>query len=95
MTTKNTFPNELGILPLRNDIFFPNALLQLTVGRPRSVTLLKRLEAGEIELGIVAQRDPQKSDPSIDDLFKIGTRAKVISMMPTATDRYQLLVKGL
>ena len=93
--TETAFPDELGILPLRNDIFFPNALLQLTVGRPRSVTLLKRLEAGEVELGIVAQRDPSEEDPGIDDLFRVGTRAKVISMMPTATDRYQLLVKGL
>lgn len=92
---KSDFPPRLGILPLRNDIFFPNALLQLTVGRPRSVALLKRLEQGDIQLGIVAQRDPGEEEPGQDDLFAVGTRGKVISMMPTGTDRYQLLVKGL
>ena len=92
---KKYISERTGYFTTQKRYFLSERTLAVDCWAPSVCHPLEGLEAGEIELGIVAQRDPQKSDPSIDDLFKIGTRAKVISMMPTATDRYQLLVKGL
>jgi ATP-dependent Lon protease len=86
---------QLGLLPLRNDVFFPGAVLQLTVGRPASVALINAVQEGSIELGVLSQRDASVESPTREDLFEVGTYASIISVMQTNTDRFQVMVKGL
>ena len=86
---------HLGLLPLRNDVFFPGAVLQLTVGRPASVALINAVQEGDVELGVLSQRDATVESPSRDDLFDVGTYASIISVMQTNSDRFQVMVKGL
>ena len=86
---------ELGLLPLRNDVFFPGAVLQLTVGRPASVALINAVQEGTVELGVLSQRDATVESPTREDLFEVGTYASIISVMQTNTDRFQVMVKGL
>ena len=86
---------QLGLLPLRNDVFFPGAVLQLTVGRPASVALINAVQEGNIDLGVLSQRDASVESPTRDDLFEVGTYASIISVMQTNTDRFQVMVKGL
>ena len=86
---------QLGLLPLRNDVFFPGAVLQLTVGRPASVALINAVQEGTIELGVLSQRDASIESPMREDLFEVGTYASIISVMQTNTDRFQVMVKGL
>jgi ATP-dependent Lon protease len=86
---------RLGLLPLRNDVFFPGAVLQLTVGRAASIALINAVQEGEIELGVLSQRDAAVESPSRDDLFDVGTYASIISVMQTNSDRFQVMVKGL
>ena len=90
----NTPSNHLGILPLRNDVFFPGAVLQLTIGRPASVALLQEVQEEELALGIVSQRVASVEQPTAEDLYEVGTYATVISVMRTGEDRFQVLVKG-
>jgi ATP-dependent Lon protease len=86
---------KLGLLPLRNDVFFPGAVLQLTVGRPASVALINAVQEGEVELGVLSQRDAAVETPKREDLFDVGTCASIISVMQTDNDRFQVMVKGL
>lgn len=90
----STPSNHLGILPLRNDVFFPGAVLQLTIGRPASVALLQEVQEEELGLGIVSQRVASVEQPTAEDLYEVGTYATVISVMRTGEDRFQVLVKG-
>ena len=91
----NELMKQLGLLPLRNDVFFPGAVLQLTVGRPASVALINAVQEGNIDLGVLSQRDASVESPSREDLFEVGTYASIISVMQTNTDRFQVMVKGL
>ena len=84
----------LGLLPLRNDVFFPGAVLQLTVGRPASIALIKAVQDGEVEIGVLSQRDAAVENPKRDDLFDVGTYASIISVMQTNAERFQVMLKG-
>ena len=80
-------PNELPILPVRDTVLFPGAVMPLTVGRESSLALLESLD-GEKLLGVVAQLDPRIEDPLGTDLHTVGTRTVVAHPKPNATGRY-------
>ncbi len=78
-TIKTTY--ELAILPVRDTVLFPGAVMPLTVGREGSLALLESLEHKEKVLGVVAQLDPRTEDPTGSDLHTVGTAAKVHKMV--------------
>ena len=69
--------SELAILPVRDMVLFPNALLSLTVGRESSLKLLAELKDEEKFVGVVAQRDARLDNPQPIDLHRIGTAALI------------------
>ena len=71
-------PGELPILPLRNSVFFPGAVMPLTIGRAKTIRLIEEATRENSLLGIVTQRAPEIDDPSQDDLYEIGTAARII-----------------
>jgi ATP-dependent Lon protease len=79
--TTNKEPYELPILPVRETVLFPGAVMPLTVGREGSLALLESLEHREKVLGVVAQLDPRTEDPSGADLHTVGTAAKLHKMV--------------
>src|SRR2546429_942851 len=74
---KYIVPETLPILPVRDTVLFPGAILPLTVGRESSLALVTSLSDEEKYLGVVAQLDPRIEDPAAADLHKVGTFAKV------------------
>src|SRR5258707_12907055 len=74
---KFSVPDVLPVLPVRDTVLFPGAVLPLTVGRESSLALVNSLEGGEKLLAVVAQLDPRIEDPAAADLHKGGTVAKV------------------
>src|SRR6516165_6788752 len=74
---KHSLPETLAILPVRDTVLFPGAVLPLTVGRESSLALVNSLTGDEKLLGVVAQLDPRVEDPAAADLHKVGTLAKV------------------
>src|SRR5579885_1601708 len=70
-------PDPLPILPVRDTVLFPGAVLPLTVGRESSLALVNSLQGDEKYLGVVAQLDPRVEDPAAADLHKVGTLARV------------------
>ena len=81
------------LLPLRNGVLFPGALITLSVGRERSLVLARDLQEGDI-LGVAVQKDPELQDPDFLDLHTVGTWAKVHRVVQKS-DHIRLVVEGL
>jgi ATP-dependent Lon protease len=96
MTEKQTrVPEELAILPVRDTVLFPGAILPLTVGRESSLALLNSLQGEEKILGVVAQLDPRIEDPSASDLHSVGTAAKIHKMVRMPNGNMVVFLEGL
>ncbi len=89
------FPHELPILPVRETVLFPGAVLPLTVGRESSLSLLDSLEGEEKVLGVVAQHDPRLEEPTGSDLHSVGTIAKVHKMVRMPNGNVVAFMEGL
>ena len=59
-------PEQLPILPLRNTVLFPGVLIPITVGREKSLKLIKDANEGNKLIGVVAQKEPESEDPVFD-----------------------------
>jgi len=81
------YPEVLPILPLRNTVLFPGVVLPITVGRDKSLKLVKDAYAGKRLLGAVSQIDQANEDPNPDELNKVGTVARILKLlkMPDGT----------
>ena len=79
--SKEDAPDILPILPLRNTVLFPGVIIPITIGRDRSVKLIKDAENGNKTIGVVAQKDFDIELPEISDLHAVGTIAHVLKML--------------
>src|SRR6201989_2749107 len=75
-TTSAADRRPLPVLPVRDTVLFPHAVLPLTVGRESSIQLIQSL-GEEKTILVVAQRDARQDVPGGGDLYEIGTRATV------------------
>jgi ATP-dependent Lon protease len=88
-------PDELPILPVRDTVLFPGAVLPLTVGRESSLALLNSLIGEPKLLGVVAQLDPRVEDPGASDLHAVGTAAKVHKIVKMPNGNMVVFLEGL
>lgn len=88
-------PEQLPILPLRNSVFFPGAVMPLTIGRPKTIRLIEETMRENSLIGIVAQRSPEIDDPAPTDLYQVGTIARVIKLTRTGKEGFSIVVEGL
>ena len=92
---KHSLPDTLPILPVRDTVLFPGAVLPLTVGRESSLALVNSLTGEEKLLGVVAQLDPRVEDPAAADLHKVGTLAKVHKTVKMPNGNVVVFMEGL
>src|SRR6266851_3533076 len=92
---KFVVPEVLPILPVRDTVLFPGAVLPLTVGRESSLALVNSLHGDEKLLGVVAQLDPRVEDPAAADLHKLGTLAKVHKTVKLPNGNVVIFLEGL
>ncbi len=92
---KFTVPEILAILPVRDTVLFPGAVLPLTVGRESSLALVNSLQGDEKLLGVVAQLDPRVEDPAAADLHKVGTLARVHKTVKMPNGNVVIFLEGL
>jgi ATP-dependent Lon protease len=92
---KFVVPEILPILPVRDTVLFPGAVLPLTVGRESSLALVSALQGEEKMLGVVAQLDPRVEEPSAADLHKVGTLAKVHKTVKMPNGNVVIFLEGL
>ncbi|MFM7900977.1 MAG: LON peptidase substrate-binding domain-containing protein, partial [Bacteroidota bacterium] len=87
-------PDVLAILPLRNTVLFPGVVIPITVGRDRSIHLIKDAYKADKIIGVVAQKDSTVEDPHIDDLHPIGTVAHIIKMLRMPDGNTTVIIQG-
>ena len=88
-------PQELAILPVRDTVLFPGAVMPLPVGRESSLALLNSLEGPEKLLGVVAQLDPRIEVPIGSDLHNVGTLARVHKMVRMPNGNIVAFLEGI
>ncbi len=87
-------PPVLPILPLRNTVLFPGVVIPITVGRDKSIRLIKEFYKGERIIGVVSQIDGDIEDPGYDDLNKIGTVAYIIKILQLPDGNTTAIIQG-
>jgi ATP-dependent Lon protease len=92
---RNVVPETLPILPVRDTVLFPGAILPLTVGRESSLALVSSLVEEDKYLGVVAQLDPRIEDPAAADLHKVGTFAKVHKTVKMPNGNVVIFLEGI
>ena len=97
MTDLNTpILTHLPILPLKRTVLFPGTMMPLTVGRDRSIAAVEAaLKTEDKTLLVVAQRDAQTDQPTLEDLYSIGTKAVIKQTARTPEGHYNILIQGL
>ena len=91
---KEVFPNELPILPLRNNVLFPGVVIPITVARDKSIKLIKDAYKGDKIIGVVSQRNQEDDSPELDDLHQIGTIAQIIRMLKMPDGSTTVIIQG-
>jgi ATP-dependent Lon protease len=90
-----TIPEELPILPVRDAVIFPNAVIPLTVGRESSVKLINDVQQGDGMLVVLTQRDKHVDSPAPADLYEIGTVSMVHRVMKTPEGNLFVIIMGV
>ena len=78
---QNDLPENLPILPLKNTVLFPGVVIPITVGRKKSIQLVKKAFKGNRVIGVISQKSCDQEDPSSSELYSVGTIAKIVKML--------------
>ena len=74
-------PEVLPILTLRSSVLFPGSITPITVGRERSINLVRSVNSENGMLGAVLQRNGAVEEPTPDDMYKVGTAAQILKIL--------------
>ncbi|HEY5509472.1 MAG TPA: endopeptidase La [Prolixibacteraceae bacterium] len=87
-------PDVLPILPLRNAVLFPGVVMPISVGRNKSLSLVRDAYSGKNMIGTVAQRNAQIEDPILSDLFTVGTMAEILKILEMPDGTTTVILQG-
>lgn len=87
-------PETLPLLALRNTVLFPGVVIPITVGRDRSIRLIKEAHKKKLAIGVVSQKDSDVEVPLGDDLNKLGTVAKIMKMLRMPDGTNTVILRG-
>lgn len=87
-------PDEIPILPLRGNVFFPTILMPVTAGRSKSISLIKDAYRNKLIVGIVSQKTDIE-EPKTEDVFTVGTFARVVETFTMPDDSLMVILQGL
>ena len=90
-----SIPDELPILPLRDSVIFPTAVMPLTVGRESSVDLINDVQEGDGLLAVLTQRDKSVDSPGPEDLYETGSVSVVHRVMRTPEGNLFVIVMAI
>ena len=88
-------PEIIPILTLRSSVLFPGAITPITVGRDKSISLVRAVNAEGGMLGAVLQRESDVEDPGPDDMYKVGTAARIIKILEMPNGNLTVILNGL
>ena len=91
---KEDLPNEVPILPLRNTVLFPGVVIPITVGRDKSIQLIKDANKGSKVIGVVAQKDQAVENPGFKDIYTLGTVARILRVLKMPDGNTTIIIQG-
>ena len=91
---KLNVPDVLPLLPLKNTVLFPGVVIPISVGREKSLKLIREVYQKNKILGAVSQKDPKMEDPGLADLYKIGTVAHVLKILEMPDGSTSVIIQG-
>lgn len=89
------FPEILPLLTLRNAVLFPETIIPITVGREKSIKLVRKVYSQNRILGAVTQKDSKVENPDKSDLFDIGTLAKILKIIEMPDGGITIILQGI
>jgi ATP-dependent Lon protease len=87
-------PETLPVLSLRNTVLFPGVVLPISIGRPRSVQLIKDVYRTDKIVGTVAQKDPDMDNPGFEDLHQVGTIGQIVKLLEMPDGSTTAIIQG-
>lgn len=91
---EDELPDKLAILPIRNTVLFPGVVIPITVGRQKSIKLVKKAYKGDRIIGVIAQSNNKVEDPGKDDIYNIGTVARILKMIVLPDGNTTIIIQG-
>ena len=92
--SKEELPESLPILSVRNTVLFPGVVIPISAGRDKSIKLINDANAGNKIIGVVAQRNEEDEDPGKDDIYPIGTVAKILRVLKMPDGNITVILQG-
>jgi ATP-dependent Lon protease len=87
-------PETVPILILRNTVLFPGVVLPISIGRPRSIQLVKDAYRSDKIVGTVAQKDPDLENPGFNDLHNVGTIGQIVKLLEMPDGSTTAIIQG-
>lgn len=88
-------PEVLPILTLRSSVLFPGAITPITVGRDKSIRLVRDIEKQNLLIGTVLQKESTVEDPQPNDLYKTGTVARILKVLEMPNGNLTVILQGV
>ena len=91
---KEKLPEVLPILPLTNTVLFPGVVIPINAGRDKSIKLIKDANKSNKLIGVVAQKNKSTENPGIDDIYHLGTVAKILRVLKMPDGNTTIIIQG-
>ena len=91
---KENLPEVLPILPLRNTVLFPGVVIPITVGRDKSIKLVKDSYKSDKTIGVISQKDQSVENPLFSELNQVGTVARILKMLRMPDGNTTIIIQG-
>ncbi len=89
-----SLPESLPILSLRNTVLFPGVVIPITAGRDKSIKLINDANKGSKAIGVLSQKDETVEDPKFEDLYRVGTVARILKVLKMPDGNSTVIIQG-
>ncbi len=91
---RESLPETLPVLPLRNTVLFPGVVIPITAGRDKSINLIKDANNGSKTIGVVSQKDESVENPGLEDINTVGTVARILRVLQMPDGNTTVIIQG-
>ncbi|TAG54131.1 MAG: endopeptidase La [Cytophagales bacterium] len=88
-------PENLPVLPVRNTVLFPGVVIPVTVGREKSIKLVKKANKGDKTIGVITQMMPATEDATSSNIYQIGTLARILKLLVLPDGNTTVIIQGI
>ncbi len=89
-----SIPDILPVLALKNTVLFPGIVIPITVGRDKSIRAINKAYEDDRYVAVLSQKDSQEEDPNSQDLFQVGTVARILKLLKMPDGTITAILQG-